>query len=552
MVRLSLTELAARGASLLQGEGGSLAGLAARLRSAGAVVALGRMAVLLLSVACFGITFEPAAGPGFVLEHSPTPDKFLAATMAGGLAVFDYNNDGRPDLFFANGAELPSFSKTGPKYWNRLYRNDGGMRFTDVTEKAGLAGEGFAFGAAAADFDNDGFVDLFVPALPVSKLYRNRGDGTFVEVKLPAAGPWTVAAGWFDYDRDGLQDLFVVNYLNWSPANNPWCGDRAKNLRVYCHPRHFAVLTNQLFRNMGNGTFTDVSKSAGLSKFPGKGMSVAFADYDADGYLDAFVTNDGMPNSLFRNQGDGTFTETAFAAGVALPDRGVTISNMGVDFRDYDNDGRPDLVVTALAGESFPLFRNLGQGQFQEATTLARLAPLVARKSGWGVVIADFDNDGRKDLFTANSHVNDMVGATSSDAYLLPNSVFANRDGKSFVDVTAGSPALAADAAAHRGAVAADLDGDGRVDVVVTALGGPARIWRNTTANGNRWVAVPAGLNATVTVGGQTNQATSAVGYSSSVVGPVHFGLGAQAGAVEATILLPGKAGVKWTGAGKP
>ena len=428
-----------------------------------------------------------------------------------------------------------------------MYRNDGDFKFTDVTEKAGLAGEGFAFGAAAADFDGDGFVDLFVPALPASKLYRNQGDGTFREVALPATGPWTIAAGWFDYDRDGHLDLFVVNYLQWSPANNQWCGDRAKNLRVYCHPRHFQPTTNQLLRNRGDGTFEDVSKASQVSKFPGKGMSVAIADYDGDGFLDAFVTNDGMPNSLFHNKGNGTFEETAFAAGVALPDRGLAISSMGTDFRDYDNDGRPDLIVTALAGESFPLFRNLGGGQFQEATSMAKLAPLVARRSGWGVCLADFDNDGRKDLFTANSHVNDMIGSTSSDLYLLPNSVFQNRDGKTFVDVTAGSPELSSRAAAHRGAVAADLDGDGRLDVVVTALGGPVEIWRNTTANANRFVFVPVakGLNAEIRIGGQSNLQSSSVGYSSSYVGPVHFGLGVLTGPVEASILVPGQAARK-------
>lgn len=503
--------------------------------------------LLLFSVSVFGITFAPAPGPGFVLQHSPSAEKYLAETMPGGLAVFDYNNDGKPDLYFANGAELPSYKKSGPKYWNRLYRNDGDFKFTDVTEKAGLAGDGYAFGAAAGDFDGDGFVDLFVPALPASKLYRNQGDGTFREVALPATGPWTIAAGWLDYDRDGHLDLFVVNYLQWSPTNNPWCGDRAKNMRVYCHPRHFQPTANQLLRNKGNGTFEDVSKASQIAKFPGKGMSVSIADYDGDGFPDAFVTNDGLPNSLFRNKGDGTFEETAFAAGVALPDRGVTISSMGTDFRDYDNDGKPDVIVTALAGESFPLYRNLGGGQFQEATAMARLAPLVARKSGWGVAIADFDNDGRKDIFTANSHVNDMIGASSSDQYLLPNSVFQNRDGKTFADVTAGSPELITRAAAHRGAVAADLDGDGRLDVVVTVLGGPAEVWRNTTAGGNHWVSVNAGkgLNAEVRVGGQSNLQSSSVGYSSSVVGPVHFGVGAATGEMEATILVPGQAARK-------
>ena len=497
-----------------------------------------RLIAFFASLSAFGITFSLVPGPGFVLEHSPSPEKYLAATMPGGLAVLDYNNDGRLDLFFANGAELPSLRKTGPKFWNRLYRNDGNFKFTDVTETAGLAGEGYGFGAAAADFDGDGFVDLYVPALPVGRLYRNRGDGTFAVVPLPVPenGPWTVAAGWFDYDRDGRPDLFLVNYLGWSPANNPWCGDKAKNLRVYCHPRHFAATTNQLLRNLGGGRFEDVSKAAGLSKFPGKGMSVAFADYDADGWPDAFVTNDGLPNSLFRNLGNGTFAEVAFEAGAALPDRGLAISSMGTDFRDFDNDGRPDIVVTALAGESFPLYRNLGKGQFQEATSLARLAPLVARRSGWGVVMADFDNDGRKDLFTANSHVNDMIGATSSDVYLLPNSVFRNRDGKTFEDETPASPELMGRAAAHRGAVAADLDGDGLLDVVVTVLGGPAEIWRNATKLAPAGVFVKAPLGATVTAGGQTNLGFTAVGYSSSYAGPVHLAPGG-----EVKILSPGK-----------
>ncbi|HEU0122840.1 MAG TPA: VCBS repeat-containing protein [Bryobacteraceae bacterium] len=498
---------------------------------------------LCLPLTVFGITFAPVPGPGFVLRHAPTEEKHLPATMAGGLAIFDYNNDGRPDLFFANGAELPSYRKSGPLYWNRLYRNDGNFRFTDVTEAAGLAGEGFAFGAAAADFDQDGHIDLFVPALPQSKLYRNQGDGTFREVALPPLGPWTVAAAWLDYDNDGRQDLFIVNYLQWSPANNPWCGDRSKKLRVYCHPRHFAATTNQLLRNQGDGTFSDISAASGLQKFPGKGMSASIADYDADGHLDIFVTNDGLPNSLFRNKGDGSFEETAFTAGVALPDRGLAISSMGTDFRDYDNDGKPDLLVTALAGESFPLFRNQGSGQFQEVTVQARLAPLVARKSGWGVVFADFDNDGRKDIFTANSHVNDRIRETSADSYELACSVFLNRDGKTFADATSGSPELAVAVAAHRGAAAADLDGDGRLDVVVTALGAPARIWRNTTRNSNRWAAVSAGvpLNATVTIGAQANTASSSVGYSSSVVGPVHFGLGTAEGEAVVKITAPGQ-----------
>lgn len=490
------------------------------------------------------IRFEPVPAPGFVLEHSPTAQKYLPETMAGGLAAFDFNNDGRPDLFFANGAELPSLRKTGPRHWNRLYRNDGNWRFTDVTERAGLAGEGFAFGAAVADFDGDGYLDLFVPALPVSRLYRNRGDGTFEDITARAGirtGPWTVAAGWFDYDRDGKPDLFIVNYLDWSAANNPWCGDRARDLRIYCHPSHFQSTPNQLFHNLGGGRFEDVSARSGIAAHPGKGMSVAFADYDGDGFPDAFVTNDALPNSLFRNRGDGTFEETAELAGVALPDRGKPVSGMGADFRDFNNDGRPDIVFTALAGETFPLFRNLGKGAFEEATGPSRLAPLTARISGWGIALADFDNDGRKDLFTANSHVNDRADETSADRYRLANRIFRNRDGSSFEDATASSPALAQDEHAHRGCVVADFDGDGRLDIAVTALGSPAELWRNTTATGRHWIAFQLGGNpgAQVRIGQQVNLHSSALGYSSASFGPVHFGLGDASSASSIEIRWP-------------
>ena len=490
------------------------------------------------------IRFDPAPHPDFVLANSPTPEKYLAETMAGGLAAFDYNNDGRPDLFFANGAELPSMRKTTPRFWNRLYRNDGAFHFTDVTESAGLAGEGFAFGAAVADFDGDGNLDLFVPALPVSRLYRNRADGTFEDATARAGistGPWTIAAGWFDYDRDGRPDLFVVNYLDWSPANNPWCGDRARDLRIYCHPDQFHGSANQLFHNLGNGRFEDVSAASGIAAHPGKGMSVAFADYDGDGYTDIFVTNDAQPSALFRNRGHGSFEEVALAAGVALPDRGRAVSGMGVEFRDYDNDGLPDILFTALAGETFPLFRNAGKGSFEEATSRTRLAALTARRSGWGVAVADFDNDGWKDIFTANSHVNDRADETSSDRYLLPNAVFRNRDGTSFEDATPSSPRLSSQAHAHRGCAVADFDVDGRLDVVVTALGVPPEIWQNTTPAAGHWIDIDLGGNpgASVRIGRQVNQHSSASGYSSSSFGPVHFGLGPDAKPVQVEVIWP-------------
>jgi hypothetical protein len=341
-----------------------------------------------------------------------------------------------------------------------------------------------------------------------------------------------VAAGWFDYDGDGRLDLFVVNYVRWSPAFDRFCGDPVRKLRTYCHPQYFDGLPNTLYRNRGDGTFEDVSVRSGIARPAGKGMSVAFADYDQDGRVDAYVTNDGVPNFLFRNRDDGTFEEAGLRAGAALPDRGAPVSSMGADFRDYDNDGRPDLVVTALAGETFPLFHNEGRGQFRDATAASGLAALTARLSGWGVALADLDNDGAKDLFTANAHVNDVIESFEAARYRLPNAVFVNRGDGTFA---LASPVPGFEVArAHRGLGVADLDGDGRLDVVTSALGEPAELWVNETAGGNGWLHVELaggrsnrdGIGAVVRVGRQANEMTTALGYASSSHAGVHFGLG--------------------------
>jgi hypothetical protein len=477
-----------------------------------------------------------AAGVAFVLENHPTPRKHLIETVPGGVAALDYDGDGRTDIFFTNGAAIPSLAKEAPKYWNRLFRNEGGLRFVDVTERAGLRGEGYSMGAAAGDFDNDGRVDLFVASVNRNLLYRNRGDGTFEDV-TPRAGiasrAWAVAAGWLDYDNDGRLDLFVVNYVKWSPEFDRFCGDPVRKLRVYCHPRYFEGLPNTLYRNRGDGAFEDVSERAGIARHVGKGMSLAFADYDRDGFVDVYVTNDGVPNFLFRNRGDGAFEEAALLSGAALVDRGVPVSSMGADFRDYDNDGWPDLSVTALAGETFPLFRNEGRGQFRDATAASRLAALSSRLSGWSNALADLDNDGWKDLFTANAHVNDEIESFEAARYRLPNAVFLNRGG-TFADAPALGAELPSHARAHRGAAVADFDGDGRLDVVTSALGEPAELWVNRTPHANHWLQVRLegrrsnrdGIGAVLRVGRQTNSMTTAVGYASSVHAPVHFGLG--------------------------
>jgi len=477
------------------------------------------------------------AGLRFVLENHPTPQKHLIESMAGGVAAFDYNNDGLTDVFFTNGASIPSLQKDSPKYFNRLFRNEGGMRFTDVTEDAGVAGSGYSMGAAAGDYDNDGHVDLFVAGVFRNTLYHNRGDGHFEDVTEKAgikSDKWAVAAGWFDYNNDGLLDLFVVNYASWSPSYNRFCGDPSRNLRVYCHPKYFEGLTNTLYRNRGDGTFEDVSERAGIAQHHGRGMSLAFADYDNDGFMDVFVTNDNQENFLFHNRGDGTFEEVGVLAGVALPNSGKPVSSMGTDFRDYDNDGRPDISVVDLANETFPLFRNLGGGLFEDATYRTRLSVLTIGRSGWSTGFFDLNNDGRKDLFTTCSHVDDNVEMFQATKYKQPNAIFSNLGDGTFSDVSAQAGEDFQVPRAHRGCAFADFNNDGKIDVVVASLQDRAELWENVSPDPNHWIILKLtgtksnrdGIGARVRIDKQCNHMSSCCGYASSSHFGVHFGLG--------------------------
>lgn len=441
----------------------------------------------------------------FTLNHSPTAAKHLVSTMAGGLAAADFDGDGLVDLFFPNGADPRTLRKAGPQHANTLLRNRG----ADGWEAIPLPGDGFSIGAAVGDFDNDGDPDLFVAGAGRNILYRNE-KGTLTPMPSAIADePFSVAAAWLDYDRDGHLDLFVVNYLGWTPANNKFCGDDAKGIRVYCNPKEFAPLSNRLYRNRGDGTFDDVSERSGIARHRGKGMSVAVADFDADGWLDLFVTNDNLPNFLFHNNGDGTFSETGLEAGVALSESGQPVSAMGTSVADFDRDGRPDLIFTALVRETFPLLRNLGGGRFQDVTYPAKLGALTMTRSGWGAVFGDFNNDGWLDLLTANSHVTDNIAAVSNEVYEETSTLFLQSKGifQQAIPVTPRG--------AWRGSVIADFDNDGRLDAVLTRLGAPAILLHNVTE--------PAGRSKQEK---RPPLLPTACGYASSCATPLHIGLG--------------------------
>jgi len=486
---------------------------------------------------------------GFKNESSPTPRKYLPESMTGGVAMFDYDNDGRLDLFFVNGAEIADPmpagkepAKTQPKYWTRLYRNTGNWTFADVTEKAGVAGRYFGMGVAAGDFDNDGFTDLYVTNLGRNLLYRNQGDGTFADVTEKsgaAGGAWSAGAAFVDYDRDGDLDLFVSRYVEWSFEMDIYCGDRKPGHRAYCHPDQFKPITHLLYRNNGDGTFTDVSKPTGIAAHPGKGLGVALNDYDLDGWPDILVANDSFPQQLFRNGGDGTFTEVALGLGAAYDDDGRTFAGMGLDFQDYDNDGRPDIFINSLARQRYALYRN-NFTSFDYSTGATGLGTATLMHSGWGAHFVDYDNDGWKDLFVAQGHVMDNIELTQPNVrYLEPPLLLRNVASK-YRDVSAAAGPAFTQPLAARGAAFGDLDQDGSIDVAINNNNRPATLLRNAAPAGAHWIAIRlhgvksnrAGIGARLRLsladGSAQHLFVSAAGsYLSSSDTVAHFGLGA-------------------------
>jgi hypothetical protein len=492
-----------------------------------------------------------------VSQH--TSKKYLLETMGSGVALFDYDNDGRLDLFFVNTAEISDPTplctnpqKTGPKYWNRLYHQKPDGSFEDVTEKTGLQGAGYGMGVAVGDYDNDGYEDLYVTGYPRNYLYHNNGNGTFTDVteKAGVAGDnWSTSAGWVDLDGDGLLDLVVVRYLQWD-FTDIWCGERKEGYRAYCHPNEFRQISPLVYHNDGNGHFTEITQKAGLSK-PGQGLGIAITDFDRDGHIDVFIANDAIPEYLYHNKGDGTFEEVALFAGVAVDGDGHAYSGMGADFADYDNDGLPDLIVGNLAYQKYALYRNNGDGTFTYTTESTGLGGMTFLHSGWGLRFFDCDNDGWKDLLIVQAHVMDTIERTYPQLRYRESMLLLRNTGRGFVDVSAEAGAVFRETWASRGLALGDLDNDGRLDAVVTTNDGPVHILHNETETPNHWLmlnlvghksnrdAIGAGITVITKQGKEYATVTTCGSYLSSGDKRVHFGLGSESVVKEIEIQWP-------------
>ena len=475
-------------------------------------------------------------------NNSYTGRKYFPQPMCGGIGILDYDNDGLMDIYFTNGAKLPELKKTDASFHSCLLRNRGDGTFEDVTSKAGLTGSqmDFSYGVAVGDYDNDGQADLFICNTGKNTLYHNNGDGTFTDVTEQSglgdkpAGLLSVHAAWLDYDNDGLLDLVVTNYTYWTPQTDHRCSK--DGVEFYCHPNLYPSVPQRLYHNLGHGKFEDVTEKSGFGKALGKGMGIGIADFNDDGFTDIFIANDTERNFLFVNQGDGTFKEQGLLSGVAYNDDGLTVSAMGCDVKDYDNDGRVDVFYNNLMGQIWGLFRNVRGASFRYVSPTSKIAQLSSKLSGWSNGFIDYNNDGWKDLYSSNGDVDYL--ATNAKQH---DTLFENVNGTTFIDVSAELGEDFLHAGFQRGSAFVDLNNDGALDLVVTSLNETPRIMLNSGDSGNHWLIVdPRGTRSNrdgigtklklTTASGRTlyNHVTASVGFMSSSDRRVHFGLGRE------------------------
>ena len=515
---------------------------------------------------------DAATETGLNFNHfnGATGQHFLPEIMGAGVALIDYDNDGDLDVFFVQGTALAPGSLlfppgAGAKPGNRLFRNElketGKLTFTDVTEQAGLGHIGYGMGVAVGDFDNDGYADLYVTNFGHNILYRNQGNGTFVDVTKESGtddNRWSTSATFIDYDRDGFLDLFVLNYVDFTVNGNKECF-AATGERDYCTPKAYRPVSAKLFRNLGNGKFSDVTKESGIGSAVGPGLGVISGDFNGDGWPDLYVANDTAANFLWINQKNGTFRESGLAAGVAYASDGVARAGMGVTAEDFDGDGNVDILVTNLTREGATLFKGNGRGQFDDITLGSGLTKATFGATGFGAKWFDYDNDGRLDLFVANGAVTIVEPLRGSAyPYQQKNLLFHNAAGK-LVDVSATAGAAMQVAAVARGAAFGDIDNDGRIDIVIANNNGPARLLLNQVANQNHWLTVRldggsvnrfgVGSKVELLRTGQPplpRNANTDSGYLSAHDPRIHFGLGQTVDVVGVQVNWPDGAKEKW------
>ena len=524
---------------MLRGVGGALAlPYAARFAKPACVLDLRPVKVQFTDVA-------RQSGIAFRHDNAASAEKYLIETMGSGCAWIDYDQDGLLDLYLVNGAATRVYTPKQPLR-SALYHNNGDGTFTDVTEKAGVGAEGlFGMGVAVGDYDNDGFPDLLVLGYGRCILYHNNGNGTFTDVTKKAGvaneGRWASSAAWFDYNNDGHLDLAIANYVDWAPERNYYCGDHGPGMRSYCHPDDYHPQAPALYRNNGDGTFTDVSTSSGIGATPRNGLGIATFDYDDDGWQDILIANDSMANSLFHNNRDGTFKDVGYDSGIAVSMDGAAEAGMGVDAADTTGTGRMDVVIAHLDTQLARFYRNLGDGTFEDATLQCKMGYATYHMSEFGLAFMDYDNDGARDIFMAGGNVLDNIARYHAGVtFAEPKLMFRNLGNGTFENV---SDQLGADfrlPRVSRGAAVGDFDNDGGLDILISNNGEEPQLLRNYGGNQNNWLSIlligtksnrdAVGARVKVTAGDLTlyDQRKGGTSYQSARDPRLHFGLGSH------------------------